>query len=186
MWLEITSDEPLLWLDSGGYIEDYFGVANQVTIRNTKTNTTQEILVEAISPTLLQGYISLDTIADGTYAFEGLVSDLVGNIAIINQVSNPFKLGTIVNIYLTIHPFIGIGAVFSTNFQTMGLNFRLKLIESLPPDDSHGIDMSLKTSKLYYPVGLASSIHAAVSLKAPNFYFPMEFLIDVDPLIKPK
>jgi hypothetical protein len=204
MWLEITSDEPLLWLDSGGYIEDYYGVGSQVTIRNIATNTTQEILVTDNNPTFLQGYISLDTIVDGTYAFEGRVSDLVNNVAIINQVSNPALSGTVVNIYLTIHPFIGVGAIFSTNFQTMGLNFRLRLIDSIPPDDSHGIDMSLISPDVYYPVGLTTSIStktnletpsfyrpvgftstmaAVANLEAPNFYFPMKLVTDEKPLI---
>lgn len=186
MWLEVTSDEPLMWLASGGYIEDYFGVGSQVTLRNTATNTTQEILVAEISPTFLQGYIALDTIVDGTYAIEGLVRDLVGNTLIIGQVSNPSITGTVINVYLTIHPFIGIGAIFSPSFQTKGLNFRLRLIQSLPPDDSDGIGLSLQPSSFYHPVSLTASLPATVNLKAPNFYFPIKLLTNVDPLIKIK
>lgn len=161
LWLEVISNEPLLMLQSGGYIEDYFGVGSQVTLRNTTTNDRQELLFTDNSATDLQGYLDLNDIENGTYALEGRVSDLVGNTTIIGAVSSTSITGDTIEVLLSISSGSGIGIAISTAIQTGSLSFRIRLLDSIP----------------YETLGFQTS------LSAPSFYFPMKFATQIDPLI---
>lgn len=92
LWLTLTSNEILGVLDSG-YIEDYFGVDGQVTIRNVGTGERFVVLMNEVSGDVphetFRGFIPTSILSDGRYQLEGRVRDRLNNYTILSEVENP-------------------------------------------------------------------------------------------------
>lgn len=85
-----------LGLLTSGFVEDYFGVDNQLSLYNVLDNTRTPILIEedvdATPDTphdVFVAVIDLSTIADGVYQLQGRARDSVGNYTILTDFQSP-------------------------------------------------------------------------------------------------
>lgn len=175
LWAVLNSNESLDLLPSGGYVEDYFGNPSQITLHNIVTDVRIPLFFTDTSSTSLSGYIPLNTISDGTYRFEGYLQDLMGNKAIIGEVSSPSITGTVIVAELTILATIGIGAILNVTFQNQDLNFQLVLVEDAQFESAlrDGFENSLV---------FADSVNIDVGIRS-KFWYSVNLLPEVDPLL---
>ena len=95
LWITLSSNEVLGVLDSD-YIEDYFGVDGQITVRH-ESGTPYTVLMNAVpedTPSIpndvFTGFLDLPSVPDGLYTIQGRVRDVIGNYTILNEVETPF------------------------------------------------------------------------------------------------
>ena len=91
LWIQLTADEPLGILDSS-YLEDFNGTDGQVSLLHVKTGTRHSVLMAPVpsdSQINFRGFILGNALANGKYAIQGRVRDLVGNLSIMGAVSTP-------------------------------------------------------------------------------------------------
>jgi hypothetical protein len=95
IWITLQSNETLGILDSG-YLEDYFGVNNQLTLYNPLEDTRVPILmaeIPEVTPSIandvFQGVIDLTTTPNGIYRVEGRVKDVFDHYTILSEVESP-------------------------------------------------------------------------------------------------
>jgi hypothetical protein len=92
--ITLTSNE-VLGILSSDYLEDYFGVDNQITLRHESGTRYSVLMNEVISETpsiphdVFTGYASLSVLPDGDYFIEGRVRDIAGNYTILGAVDSP-------------------------------------------------------------------------------------------------
>ncbi len=98
LWISITSSEILGDL-TGGYVEDYYGTVNQLTLFNTTTGIRTPVLMNEdtdITPGIPHdafiGVVDLALLPNAVYRLEGRVKDTLGNFRILSEVETP--LGT--------------------------------------------------------------------------------------------
>src|ERR1051326_2911980 len=98
LWITLRSDESLSVLDTG-YMEDYFGVDGQLTLRSMEDDTRTPFMMNentSITPSVphdaFEGYVDLTGLPDGTYRVEGRVRDTLGHYRILSEVQS--SLGT--------------------------------------------------------------------------------------------
>lgn len=111
LWITIQSEEPLGLLDTG-YIENYFGVDGQLTLRKMADDTRISFaMAEDVSQTptiphdVFTGFIDLSALDDGIYRVEGRVRDNVGNYRILSEVQAPFGTEDVTLFEIEITPF---------------------------------------------------------------------------------
>jgi hypothetical protein len=103
LWITLSSDEVLGVLDSS-YIEDYFGVDGQITLRHENGTPYTVLMNELSSETpniphdVFTGLADLDSIPDGNYYIEGRVRDVIGNYTILHAVENPLGSERVLNL----------------------------------------------------------------------------------------
>jgi len=107
LWITLRSDEVLGILDSD-YLEDYFGIDSQVTVRHENGTPYTVLMNEVTEETpsiphdVFTGFLDLSTVPDGEYTVQGRVRDLIGNYTILNEVETPFGDERIINLTFTI------------------------------------------------------------------------------------
>lgn len=175
--VSISADEPLADL-GGGYIEDYYGTISQITLHNTDTDTRYDVLITDNNPTFLEGYVNLNSLPDGLYNFEGLITDTVGHNTIIGELQNTSLTGQELSVVLTIHPALELGVALSTSFPTSGLTFTFKLIQEIPVNDTIQL-----TSPWMQTVQLNETVNIDMSLIVPTFHFQTELFHNLDSIL---
>jgi len=108
--LTLRSDSSLGLLD-GGYIEDYFGIDNQLTLHNMDTNSRVALLLDEdtdVTPSIphdaFSAVIDLSSTIDGLYRIEGRVRDTAGNYTILSDFSTPNGTEDLIMLELLISP----------------------------------------------------------------------------------
>lgn len=98
LWITVQADEPLALL-STAYLEDYFGVDGQLTLRDMSDDTRTPILMSentSITPSIahdvFEGFVDLSTVSNGLYRVEGRLRDSLGHYKILSEFQSP--LGT--------------------------------------------------------------------------------------------
>jgi hypothetical protein len=97
LWITLQSNEELGVLDSG-FLEDYFGVNEQLTLHKMSDDTRTPILMNSVvgldDPTpmlpndVFTGFVELSDLENGTYFIEGCVRDVVGNYTVLTASQN--------------------------------------------------------------------------------------------------
>ena len=83
----IRANEPLALLETG-FVEDFYGVDDQLTLYHLETRGRFELLVSPVGDGF-EGFLPLATLPDGEYEVQGRVRDAIGNATIFNASEVP-------------------------------------------------------------------------------------------------
>ena len=152
--ITISASESLGLLDSD-YIEDYYGVDGQLTLRRSASAFEVAVLVfpdgletPSIPNDVFRGLIPLASLADGTYSLLGRVRDTLGNSTILGSVQGG-GIGAVVN--LDFRVLAGQGAYYSgeTLRASIGLNvfITLRATKDIVSLGGSGVGVTLHATK---------------------------------------
>ena len=131
LWVTLRSDEVLGEL-SGDYLEDYFGNAGQVSLVLPDNTRVPLLMSEVVSDTpeiphdSFTGVVELSGLANGHYAIQGRVRDVIGNYTIIGAVENPFGSERVISLEFDIVPGFGVMVMFGALKLTGAISFTVK------------------------------------------------------------
>ena len=84
----IRVSEPLALLETG-FVEDFYGVDDQLTLYHLESRRRFELLMTNTPEGNLEGYYSLDALPNGVFEVQGRMKDALGNATIFNAVETP-------------------------------------------------------------------------------------------------
>lgn len=181
LWITLSSNEALGILDSD-YIEDYFGVQGQISLRNVTSGVRVPVLMNELTSETLEiaqdvfsGVVPLASLADGLYEIEGRVRDVVGNFLILTQVQNPYGTETVLLLQLFIDEAFSGVIVFIGPFNLSGgfsvpveIKNELLMTPSISVDTvfiSSEVNEALVSAELLEDIVMVSPIVDSVSLE---------------------
>ncbi len=91
LWLTLSSDEALGLLDTG-YLQDWSGQDGSVSLLHLHTGQRFPVPMAPAPPDSaanFRGWVALEGLPSGSYAIQGRVRDLVGNITILGAFHAP-------------------------------------------------------------------------------------------------